>query len=675
MTKSQAKERIAKLRTEIDHHRYLYHVLDRQEISEAALDSLKKELQDLESEYPDLITPDSPTQRVAGKPLAQFTKVPHTKPILSLVDAFTEEDVQEWEERNRKLLGATSLAYFAELKFDGLAIVLTYVDGRLETAATRGDGRVGEDVTPNIRTIESIPLRLSHGKSAAARRAAHGRLEVRGEVILTKKAFEKINEEQGKADKAKYANPRNTAAGSVRQLDASITARRQLDFYAFDILTDVGQKTHEEVHDILKDVGIKTSPYTSSCKNLDAVQSFLKQWQEKRKKLPYNTDGAVVVVNDIAMERKLGSVGKAERWMLAFKFPAEQATTVVEDIRVQVGRTGKLTPVAILRPVLVDGSTVSRATLHNADEIERLDVRIGDTVILQKAGDIIPDIVHVLPNLRPRTAKKFAMSAQCPVCRSRVVKRDREVDHYCSNPHCFAASRRALYHFVSKSAFDIDGLGPKILDQLLAKGVIRDAADLFTLKEGDLEPLERFAEKSAANLVHAIHERRRISLSRLLIALGIRHVGEETAIDLAHHFGSLDRIMHARADELAAVYEIGEVVAESLVHFFADERNRAFIAKLLKHITIENPPKRKVNPDVAGKTFVLTGGLESMTRDEAKQKIRAAGGDVSSSVSKQTDFVVAGSDPGSKYDKAKKLGVAILSEKEFVNKVGSKTAL
>lgn len=666
MNTQEAKVRIEKLRKEINRYRYLYHVLDREEISEAALDSLKNELQKLEDHFPKFITKDSPTQRVGGSALGEFKKVKHSKPILSLVDGFSREDIEAWEERNQKLIGGAAMRYVAELKFDGLAIVLTYENGLLVRAATRGDGIFGEDVTQNVKTIESVPLALEHARSPRAKRALRGRFEIRGEVLMSKKAFEQVNREQQKAGLPVYANPRNTAAGSVRQLNPSITARRKLDCYAFEILTDIGQQTHEEVHDLLRALGFKTSPYVASCATLADVQAYLRAWEKKRESLSYNTDGAVIVVNDIKQERKLGSVGKAERWMIAYKFPAEQATTVIEDIHVQVGRTGRLTPVAALRPVFVAGSTVSRATLHNEDEIKRLGVKIGDTVIIQKAGDIIPDIIQALTNLRTGKERAFRMPTQCPMCHSRVVRRDGEVDAYCSNPKCFAVARERLYHFVSKPAFDIDGLGPKSIDQLLDTGTILDAADLFTLKEGDLQPLERFAEKSAANFVRSIQQRKHIPLARFLIALGIRHVGEETSFDLANAFGTLEEIMKAAEEDFSRVREVGEVMAQSIVSFFGNSDHRAFIAKLLRNgVQIENLKAPQGQSRIAGKTFVLTGGLETMTRGAAKQKIREHGGGVSSSVSSKTGYVVVGADPGSKLEKAKKLGIPILTEKEF----------
>lgn len=691
MNKQQAKIRIENLKKEINHHRYLYHVLDKIEISDAALDSLKHELAELEKQYPNLITPDSPTQRVGGEPLDEFKKVKHRQPILSLQDAFSFEEFLDWEKRNAKLVyperpratlseqseprrsrggvegvGNQKFSYFAELKLDGLAIILRYKDGVFEKGITRGNGMVGEDVTRNLKTIESIPLRLAADGGKAAN-ALHGIFEARGEVVMTKKAFEKVNREQKQKGETTFANPRNTAAGSIRQLDSKIAASRDLDCTVFEILTDLGQETHQEVHEILKKLGFKVSPYTKICPDFKAVQKFLAAWEKKRQNLPYQTDGAVMVVNDIAREKKLGSVGKAERWMIAYKFPAEQATTMVEEIKVQVGRTGALTPVAHLKPVRLAGSTICRATLHNQDEIERLDIRVKDTVIIQKAGDIIPDVVKVLPKLRTGKEKKFFMPKNCPVCSAKIIKKAGEVNYYCSSKTCGARRREQMYYFVSKKAFDIDGLGPRIIDQLLDAGLIQDSADFFLLKENDLKSLERFEEKSSQNLVAAIGASKKIHLSRFIIALGIRHVGEETAIDLADHFGALDNLSEASLEDINNIYEIGEVVAKSVYHYFQEEKNKAFIRRLLKGgVKIQNPKRLLKNKEIEGKTFVLTGALSGMTREQAKQKIRQAGGDISSSVSEKTDYVIAGIDPGSKYEKAKFLGVKIISEAEFL---------
>ena len=664
-TKGEAKIRIEKLKKEIRHHRYLYHVLDKQEISDGALDSLKRELAQLEKQYPDLQAKDSPTQRVSGKPLDKFEKVQHTRPILSLQDAFGFEELMDWEQRNAKIIESNKFSYFAELKMDGLAIVLRYQDGIFVKGITRGNGIVGEDVTHNLKTIESIPLKLEEaaGKPGVALK---GIFEVRGEVIMSKKAFSKANSEQARKGEPIFANPRNTAAGSVRQLDPKIAASRDLDCMVFEILTDIGQKTHQEVHQILKKLGFKASPYTKTCANLKVAQEFLANWEKKRQTLPYETDGAVLVINDIDQEKRLGSVGKAERWMIAYKFPAEQATTQVEDIKVQVGRTGTLTPVAYLKPVRIAGSTVSRATLHNKDEIKRLGVRIGDTVIVQKAGDIIPDVVEVLPKLRSGKEKKFQMPKNCPVCGSKVVKKSGEVNHFCSSKTCGARRREQMYHFVSKKAFDIEGLGPKIIDQLYDAGLIQDSSDIFLLQEDDLKPQERFEEKSAQNLVESIEDSKKISLSRFIIALGIRHVGEETAIDLANNYSSLNNLMKASHEDIVSVYDIGEVVAQSIASYFQDQKHQNFVKRLLSRgVKIQNPEHTPKKKELVGKTFVLTGTLKHLTREQTKQKIRQAGGSVSSSVSKKTDYVVAGEGPGSKHDQAKRLGVKIIDEPEL----------
>ncbi|OGY84444.1 MAG: hypothetical protein A3F54_00705 [Candidatus Kerfeldbacteria bacterium RIFCSPHIGHO2_12_FULL_48_17] len=660
LTKNQAQNRIKKLREEIEHHRYLYHVLDKQEISDAARDSLMRELSEIEKQFPELVSADSPTQRVAGKPLEELKKVEHAHRILSLQDAFTAVDLADWQSRNERLLKAPIKGgYYAELKLDGLAVVLTYKNGALVRGATRGDGQVGEDVTQNLRTVQSIPLKLK-GKFPPL-------LEVRGEILMSKKAFAQTNKQQAKLGLPLYANPRNTAAGSIRQLDATVTAKRQLVCVVFEILNNIGQSTHEEVHEKLAAFGFKTSPYNERCRDLKQVEKYLQKWEKRRETLPFQTDGAVVVVNDIALEKALGSVGKAERWMIAYKFPAEQAITVVEDIQVQVGRTGVLTPVAHLKPVLVAGSTVARATLHNQDEIDRLDVRVGDTVVVQKAGDIIPDIVQVLKRLRPKAARKFHIPKKCPFCGSAVAKKPDEVAYYCTNKKCFALEREKLYHFVSKHAFDIDGLGPKIIDQLLDAQVIQTAADIFDLTADDLLPLERFADTSVANLLGAIARAKHVSLARFLYALGIRHVGEETAIALAGAFGTLTAVSQASEAALNEVEDVGGVVAKSIVEYFSDEHNKKLVTDLVAAgVKVAKEKVVARAGKLTGKTFVITGTLASMSRDEAKEKIRAAGGKVAGSVSQATSYVVAGAEPGSKYEKAKKLGVKILNEKDFL---------
>ncbi len=665
MTKHQAVERIKKLRAEIDRHRYLYHVLDKQEISDGALDSLKHELFKLEQQYPDLITADSPTQRVGGEPLAKFKKVRHSRPVISIEDAFSLEEIQDWQERNEKLLKEKITSYFGELKMDGLAIVLTYEQGLLVRGATRGNGLAGEEVTSNLRTIESIPLRLEK-----INQSLPAYLEVRGEVVIYKKELERINLEQQAKGLSVFANPRNLAAGSIRQLDSKIASQRAMNFYAFEILTDAGQTTHEEVHNLLKQLGFKINPYCRSLPNLAAISTYIKEWESKRQKLPYQTDGVVLVVNDIKQQRRLGSVGKTERWMIAFKFPAEQATTRIKDIIIQVGRTGALTPVVVLEPVKLAGTTVSRATLHNEDEIKRLDVRVGDTVIVQKAGDIIPDIVKVLPKLRSGREKSFAMPKVCPVCGSAVKRRAGEVAWYCTNKNCYAVTRERLYHFVGKKNFDIDGLGPKILDQLLAQGLIKNAADIFVLTVGDLKPLERFAEKSAQNLIESVTKAKTIELPRFINALGIRHVGEETAIELASHFGSLTHLQQASLSELEEVADIGPVVAKSIYDFFQNSHNRKFIRRLQDlGIVIKKTATISQQGKLVGQIVVVTGTLQNFTREEVKQVIRRVGGKVSESVSKETDLVVVGENPGSKAETAKKLGVKIINEDEFLKLV------
>jgi len=688
MDKIQAEERIQKLRGEINHHRYLYHVLDRQEISDAALDSLKHELAKLEEQFPDLVTPDSPTQRVAGKPLPGFKKVRHALPMLSLNDAFSPAELEAWETRIKKLVrGNAPLDYFAEVKVDGFAVSLIYEKGILKTGSTRGDGVTGEDVTENLKTIESIPLRLttvatmSQEKEVDALLHAFPRLEktvrrvpplleIRGEVYMTKRAFEEANRAQKKQGLPPFANPRNIAAGSVRQLDPRITARRKLSFLAWQVLTDVGQETHEEEHAVAKLFGFSTVELAQRCPTLEGVNAFWKRILETREKLPFLIDGIVVQVNLRKLFGALGVVGKTPRGSLAFKFPAEESTTMVEDIIVQVGRTGVLTPVAVLKPVKVGGVIVSRATLHNMDEIERLDVRKGDTVILRRAGDVIPYIVRVLKNLRPRDAKSFRMPRM--FCAQEVIRRKGEVANRILHPEkCRLVTREKLRHFVSKNAFDIQGLGPKIIDRLLDEGLVQDPADLFLLKEGDLEPLERFAEQSAENLVRAIQSQKEIALPRFISALGILHIGEETALDLANHFGTLEKLQEASLDELNGIPNIGTVVAQSIHEWFAQPPHKKLIEKLLRAGVKVLPQKVNVKTGrLKGKTLVLTGELETMTRDQAKTRIREHGGDISASVSKKTDYVVAGADPGSKAKKAKGLGVNIIDETQLLQLLG-----
>lgn len=682
MDKQEAKKRIEKLRAVIDHHRYLYHVLDRQEISDTALDSLKKELFDLEQTYPDLITPDSPTQRVGGRPLKEFKKFSHPKPMLSFNDAFGPEDMQAWQERMEKVWPRFDKeGFYCELKLDGLGIELVYERGELVVGATRGDGKVGEDVTQNLKTIEAIPLKLSDEDSIRnnlkkarpdhlvqrVMKTLAGTLTVRGEVFMTKKEFARVNREQEKAGLKVYANPRNLAAGSVRQLDPTITASRRLDSYAYALVTDTGQELHSQEHAVLKALGFKTNPHNELKKDQDGVQAFRDHWEENREKLPYEIDGIVVLVNDNNSFERLGVVGKAPRGGIAYKFAPRESETVIDDIIVQVGRTGVLTPVAVLRPVHIGGTTVSRATLHNLDEINRLGVKIGDTVIVGRAGDVIPDIRKVIVELRPRNAREFRMPKKCPVCGQPIERIQGQVAFRCVNKNCPAIKRGTIYHFISRNAFDTEGIGPKIIDQLMDAGLIRDAADLFTLKKEDLLNLERFAEKSAQNAVDAIQSRKKVALPKFIYALGIDHVGEETAFALAKRLKKLERLKTASLEELQSVPDIGPVVAQSVFEWFQQSYNQKLLQKFKKagvHVSEEKTTKGSTK--LAGKTFVLTGTLESLSRDEAKGKVRELGGDVSSSVSMETDYVVAGAEPGSKYDKAKKLGVKLIDEKEFL---------
>lgn len=663
MNQREAKTRIEKLRKEIDHYRYVYHVLDRQEISDAALDSLKDELYRLEQQFPELITPDSPTQRVAGEPLEGFQKYTHPTRMLSLNDAFSEEDLQEWVERLKRLDPHAKLSFYAEPKIDGLAMSLLYEDGLFHVGATRGNGVVGEDVTANIRTINSVPLRLHNIPQLKKSR----RIEIRGEVYITKKVFDSINREREKSGEPLFMNPRNTAAGSIRQLDPKLTASRDLRFIAYAIPTDLGQKTHHEEHALLKEMGFYTDPDARECATAKDVMDFYNAVQKRREKLPCQIDGVVVNVDSNRLFERFGVVGKAPRGAIAMKFPAEQATTVVEDIQVQIGRTGALTPVAHLRPVRVAGTTVKRATLHNMDEIQRLGLKIGDTVIIEKAGDIIPDVVQVLPKLRTGGEKTFRMPRVCPVCGARVERKDSEVAYYCTNRDCFGQQREGLYHFVSKKGLDIDGLGPKLIDQLFENDLIKNAADLFRITEDDLKPLERFAETSARNLVEAIHAARNVTLERLIFSLGIRHVGEQTAVVLADHFGSFEKFQHVMLKELEDLPDIGPVMAESIVEYFGRASTKQLLQQLLPHLHIQNPKKK--SSKLTGMTFLFTGTLESMTRDDAKQRVRAQGGKVVASVTKELHYLVVGSEAGSKLEKAKKLGVQILTEEQFLKMV------
>jgi len=668
MNKEEAKKRIEKLREAINHYRYLYHVKDTSEISDEALDSLKKELFDLEEEYPDLITPDSPTQRIGGKPLPKFEKFTHYKRMTSFNDAFSKEDIENWLNRNLKLLTdeeKSNIDFYVEPKLDGLAIELIYKNGVLEIGATRGDGYIGENVTQNLKTIESIPLRIrSKGdiEKDLKREIDYAEIIVRGEAVLTKEEFKRINEERLKKGEEIYANPRNLAAGSIRQLDPKITSKRKLDADFYSLVSDLGQKSHSEEHEILEILGFKTNNrYNKICKNLEEVFDYYEDLNKKRTDLPYEIDGTVLVINNNRIFEKLGIVGKAPRAAIAFKFPQKEAATLLQDVEFQTGRTGVVTPVGILKPVVVEGVTISRTTLHNEDEIRRLDLKIGDTVIIARAGDVIPKVIKVLKEMRTGEEEEIAFPKECPACGGPLIKKD--ALWYCLDENCFTRKYKEIVHFASKAAFNIIGLGPSIIKALLDSKLIVDAADLFTLKKGDLLELPLFKEKASSNLINAVQNSKRVTLPRFIYALSIKNVGNETADVLAERFHSIENLKKATREELDNITDIGEVVTESIFSFFNNKKNIEFIDKILKNgveiIYEEREEKLK------GLTFVLTGTLLGITRDEAKERIRKLGGDVSSTVSQNTDYVVIGEKPGSKYDKAKKLGIKIIGEKEF----------
>lgn len=666
LTKTAAARRLAQLRQAIDTYRYEYHVLDRQSITDAALDSLKHELTQLETEYPELIKPDSPSQRVAGRPLPGFTKVKHSARMFSLADVFSVEELRNWDARWKRLRPNATTQYLADLKLDGLAVTLRYDQGRLTQAATRGDGFVGEDVTQNVKTIEAVPLslRLNDCPIQVRRLVESGAVEVRGEIVMLKKDFIALNKQQAKLGQPTFANPRNVSAGSIRQLDPKIAAARKLSFYAWELVTDLGQQTLSESYALLKQLGIPVNPKAVVGKTIDEIIKFHEQMSDQRERLPFWIDGIVIKLDDRQLSQELGFVGKTPRAAVAWKFAAEQVTTVVEDIAVQVGRTGALTPVAHLRPVEVAGTTVSRATLHNADEVERLDVRIGDTVIIQKAGDIIPEVVQVVEKLRPKKSTAWKMVTVCPVCQHPVRRAEGEAIHYCINRHCPARQREHLYHFVSRRAFDIDGLGPSTIDTLVEENLVHEPADFYALKKDQLVGLPLFADKKAENLIAAIDRRRKVSFDRFIFALGIRHVGEETARTLAASYRTLEKLMSASATELQAISDVGTVVARSIAAYFADRHHRQAVLRLAKAVTLI-ASERPVTGGLNGQTFVVTGTLEHYSRDEAHEAIRRAGGKVTSSVSAKTKYVVVGAEPGSKADKARQLGVTILTEPQF----------
>ncbi len=680
------REEIARLRSE-------YHVENAPSVSDDVYDSLTRELKALLREYPEFEDPNAPENRVGGKALDKFEKVEHKTRMLSLNDVFSEEELSDWEKRVERLLPSlTKFNYFCEIKFDGLAVSLIYENGKFVRGATRGDGFIGEDITQNLRTIHSIPLAL--------RAPYQDYLEVRGEALMSKKTLHKLNTLNQKEGKVLFANTRNAAAGSLRQLDPKLAAERKLDFFAYDI-ADISEvslpenfsqvlgsprftrpdhsknspaipKLHSEKHKLLKNLGFPTEDKNEAiCKNLEEVMAFIKKFEKIRLDFPYGTDGIVISVDDLKLQDILGVVGKAPRYMAAFKYPAEKATTVVKDIKVNVGRTGALTPLAIFEPTLVAGSTVSKATLHNIDQIDRLDLRVGDTVVIEKAGDVIPKVVEVLPNMRTGKERKFKMPTVCPVCGAKIEKKEiseakeKSVAYYCSNKKCPAKNERYLEHFVS--VFEIYELGPKILRRFKDEGLITDAADIFTLAKEDIAPLERFGEKSAENIINEIENKKSVYLSRFLWALGILHVGEETARDLASNFRALEKLEKASLEEINQIENIGPTVSLSVYNFFRDKNNLNFIKKLEKNGVVVKKEEKKKKGKFTGMTFVLTGTLAEMSREIAKEKILALGGKTANSVSKNTSYVVVGADAGSKLKNAEKLGVKVLNEKEFLN--------
>jgi len=658
-------KKIEELRNKIRYHNYRYYVLDDPTVADSEYDQLMRDLIELEEKYPQYITPSSPTQRVGIEPVSGFTTVKHIAPMLSLANAFSPEELRAFDQRIKKLIPEKKLEYVVELKIDGLAVTLVYEDGIFIRGATRGDGTTGEEITSNLRTVKAIPLKL-FGENIPPR------IEVYGEVYMKKSDFKRLNEERMKNGGSLFANPRNAAAGSARQLDPQITAQRHLDTFIYRATFPEGRKfnSHMEVLNYLKKIGFKVNPHTKLCQDIEEAINYCRQWIDKKEELDYEIDGMVIKVNSLRMREELGSTTRSPRWAIANKFPAQQVTTKIQDIIVQVGRTGALTPVAILDPIRISGSVVQRATLHNEDEIKRKDVRIGDVVLIQKAGEVIPEVVKVIKEKRTGKEKEFVMPAQCPVCGAKVFRAEGEVVSRCNSLTCSAQIKERIRHFASRNAMDIEGLGPAIIDQLVEKGLIKDISDLYFLKGDDLISLERMAEKSTDNLLEAIEKSKEKSLAHLIYGLGIRYVGVHTSEVITRYYYTLDKFRETNLEELIEINEIGPKIAESIIIFFKEKENLDIIERLRGaglNFGQEEEKRRKTKRAqfLTGKQFVLTGTLKDFTRTQAKETISKLGGRVTGSVSKKTDYVVAGEDPGSKYQKAQELGVTIINEEEF----------
>ena len=665
------EKKIESLREKIRHHEYLYYVLDQPSITDQEFDRLMQQLKDLESEHPSLITPDSPTQRVGGKPREGFVKVRHSSPMLSLDNTYSEEELRAWERRVHELSGRKDVDYVCELKLDGMSLSLGYDDGHLVRGLTRGDGTVGEDVTLNVRTVRSVPLSIP--KDRLKKAGIPPNFEVRGELLMPTAAFKKLNQERERAGLATFANPRNFTAGTVRQLDATITAQRPLDFFAYQLLEN--GRTYFDRHwktlEALDSVGFKVNKARKLVHAIDEVWDFIQQWEPKRESLPYEIDGIVVKVDRTALQDELGFTGKAPRWAIAYKYAARAGITKLENVRWQVGRTGKLTPVAELAPVPIGGTTVRNATLHNMDEIGRLGVKIGDYVQVERGGDVIPKVAKVIDDKdHPRGTQQIEAPEKCPVCGTKVVRTEGEVDYRCVNANCPAKLLGTILHFASRGVMNIDGMGEALVTQLTERGLVKNVADIYKLTKSDLLSLERFADKSAQNILDEIENSKKLPLERVIYGLGISMVGERTAQFLAEHFGSMESLANASVEELQNVGEVGPKIAESIAEFFSNPANRELVKRLEKAGLKFTGQKKERGTKLAGKTFVLTGTLAKYTRDEAKKMIEDAGGKVTGSVSKKTDYVVAGTDAGSKLDKAKELGVAVIDEKEMEKLAG-----